>query len=256
MTGSLSKRQSDILELVRAQGTCRISDLAQTLDVAGETIRRDVKALVDVREIVKRHGSIAMPYEIGEAPFERRMRENAEAKSAIGRRAAQFVEDGDSLMLDAGTTTSFFARELLRKRNLTIVTNSSDVARALATVNGNRVYMAGGELNGDLGAAFGASTIAFAASFRVKHAFVTASAVDARYGPMDYRLDEAEFARTVLSCGESRVLLCDHTKFGKTALISVCPFAGLDRLVTDVPPPPLFVAAFGAAGVAIETVSS
>ena len=107
------------------------------------------------------------------------------AKRAIARRAARLIEDGDSLMIDTGTTTSIFARELLKKRNLTVVTNSSDIARTLATVNGNKVYMAGGELNGDNGAAFGPSAIAFAASFHVRHAFISIAGLDADFGPSD-----------------------------------------------------------------------
>jgi DeoR family glycerol-3-phosphate regulon repressor len=255
MPALLSRRQSLILEHVRARGTCRVSELARELRVSLETIRRDVKELVRSREVIKRHGTIALPQEAIEAPFERRLRENADAKRAIARRAAQLIDDGDSLMLDAGTTTSMFARELLRKRNLTIVTNSSDIARTLATVNGNRVYMAGGELNGDLGAAFGPSTLAFAASFRVKHAFVTASALNAVDGPMDYRLDEAEFARLVLSRGEQRNLLCDQSKFGRSALIAICAFDGIDRLITDAAPPSDLSGALSQSNVIIDVVA-
>ena len=104
-------------------------------------------------------------------------------------------------MLDTGTTTSFLARELLGHRRLTVVTNSSDIARTLATVNGNKVYMAGGELRSDSGAAFGVSAIEFVSRFSVNHAVISAGAVDAATGVMDYDLEEAEFARMVLSRG-------------------------------------------------------
>jgi DeoR family glycerol-3-phosphate regulon repressor len=256
MTLLLTTRQSDILRRVREHGACQISELADAFGVSFETIRRDVKALVEAREVLKRHGSVAMPYEVGEAPFERRLRENADAKRAIARRAARLIEDGDSLMLDAGTTTSIFARELLRKRSLTVVTNSSDIARTLATVNGNRVYMAGGELIGELGASFGPSAIAFAGSFRVAHAFFTASALHDEFGPMDHHLAEAEFARTVLSRAKTRTLLCDQSKFGRTALISICSFSEFDRLVTDAAPPPPLAAALTLAGVETIVVPS
>jgi DeoR family glycerol-3-phosphate regulon repressor len=164
-----SLRYSDILRLVREQGTIAIGDLATMLGVSQETIRRDVRPLTLAGEIVKLHGAIALPHDVGEAPYERRLRENAEAKRSIARHAASFIEDGDSLMLDTGTTNSIFARELTRKRNLTVVTNSSDIARTLATVNGNKVYMAGGELNGDSAAAFGASAVQFVSTFNVRH---------------------------------------------------------------------------------------
>lgn len=252
MSDVLSARQTEILRLVRDQGSMAIADLARQLSVSLETIRRDVRPLVGAREILKRHGQVAMPYEVGEAPFERRMREQAEAKRAIARHAASLIGDGDSLMIDTGTTTSFLARELLRKRGLTVVTNSSDIARTLATVNGNRVYMAGGELNGDNGGAFGPSAIAFAASFRVRMAVLSISALDPGDGPSDQTLAEAEFARTVLARGEQRLMLADSSKFQKKALIRVCGLEEIDVLVTERAPPPELAAALAAANVRVD----
>jgi len=248
----LSPRQSDILRLVREQGSCTIATLADTLNVSFETIRRDLKPLAAAREVLKRHGSVSMPYELGDAPMERRMRENAEAKRLIARHAAKSVSDGDSLMIDNGATTSIFARELLKKRNLTVVTNSSDIARTLATVNGNRVYMAGGELNGSNGGAYGPSAIAFAASFRVKHAVISIAALDADFGASDHDLAEAEFARMVLSRGERRLILSDSSKFGRTALIRVCGFEEIDRLICEAPPPPALAAALASGGAVVD----
>ena len=237
-TGQLSTRQSDLLRAVRERGTAALADLAREFNVSQETIRRDVKRLAAEGQVLRRHGNVAVPYSVGEAPFERRLRENAAAKRSIARRAAEMVEDGDSIILDTGTTTSIFARELLRRANLTVITNSSDIARTLATVNGNRVYLAGGELNGDNGAAFGPSTIEFVAQFRAKHAMVTIAGLTAELGPMDLHLAEAEFARMVLSRGENRVILTDHSKFERMALIKICSFEDFNRLVTDADPPP------------------
>jgi DeoR family glycerol-3-phosphate regulon repressor len=248
-------RHREILRLVREGGTPSVALLARTLAVSEETIRRDVRPLVLAGDIVKLHGAIALPHDVGEAPFERRLRQNAEAKRAIARHAAKLINDGDSLMLDTGTTTSLFARELLRKRNLTVVTNSSDIARTLATVNGNRVYMAGGELNGDNGAAFGPSAVNFVSTFHVRHSFISIASLDAATGPADDYLAEAEFARMVLSCGERRYVLADASKFGRTALIKVCSFSGIDVIVSDQPPPPPVAAALAAAGVRFEVAS-
>ena len=251
-TEKLTKRHADIVRMVRERGTLAVSEIANTLGVSDETVRRDLRPLVHRGDVVKLHGAVTLPHQVGEAPFERRLREFAEAKRAIARRTAELVEDGDSLMLDTGTTTSIFAQELLKKRNLTIVTNSADIARTLATVNGNKVYMAGGELNGDNGAAFGPSAIAFASGFRVRHAIVSIAALDAAYGPMDSRLAEAEFARMVLSRGENRIMLSDSSKFGRTALIKVCDYDGIDRLVTEAAPPPALAAALASAGVSVD----
>ncbi|MBX3597784.1 MAG: DeoR/GlpR transcriptional regulator [Rhizobiaceae bacterium] len=232
-----SKRHGEIMRLLQAEGTITVSDLAERLGVSLETVRRDVKPLADEGAVIKMHGAIGLPNLTGEAPFERRMRENAEAKRAIGRHAAGTIRDGDSIMLDTGTTTSYLARELLGHRRLTVVTNSSDVARTLATVNENRVYMAGGELRTDNGAAFGVSAIEFVSRFNVTHAFVTAGAIDTALGLMDYNLEEAEFARMVLARGARTVVVTDHSKFGRHGLVQVCGFEGFGELITERQPP-------------------
>lgn len=234
---TVSKRHGEILRLLQEEGTISIAALAGRLGVSPETVRRDLKPLTDAGQVLKMHGAVGLPSHVGEAPFERRMRENAAAKRAIARRVASTIRDGDSIMLDTGTTTSFLARELVEHRRLVVVTNSSDIARTLATVNGNRVYMAGGELRPDSGAAFGVSAIEFVSRFSVAHAIISAGAVDAAQGVMDYDLEEAELARMLLSRGERRVVITDCTKFGRRGLVHVCGFDGIDELVTDEPPP-------------------
>lgn len=249
-----SKRHSAILRILQDEGTCSIADLAQRMSVSLETIRRDVKPLTDAGEVLKVHGAVTLPFQVGEAPFERRMRENADAKRAIAARAAEHIQDGDSVMLDTGTTTSYLARELRKRRDLTVVTNSSDIARTLATVNGNTVYMAGGELSGDSGAAFGHPAIDFVTRFQVTHAIISIGAIDADAGAMDYNLEEAEFGRVVLSRGSNRMIVSDRTKFGRQGLVRVCGFADFDILVTDAAPTGALAAALGEAGVRTETV--
>lgn len=248
----LSKRHGEILRLLRDEGTITISDLAARLGVSLETVRRDVKPLTREGKVTKVHGAVGLASHFGEAPFERRMRENAAAKRMIARHVAASIRDGDSLMLDTGTTTSFVARELVSHRRLTVVTNSSDIARTLSTINGNRVYMAGGELRGDSGAAFGISAIEFVSRFSVAHAIVSAGAIDAARGVMDYDLEEAEFARMVLSRGSRKLVVTDHTKFGRKGLVTVCDFSGFQALVTDRAPPEELAQALQLAGVRTE----
>lgn len=250
-----SRRMLIIVEHIRNNGTATVTDLAKGLGVSEETIRRDAKQLEAKGQVLKLHGALALPHLAGEAPFERRLRENADAKRAIARRAIQFVEDGDSIMIDTGTTTSIFAQELRAKRNLTIVTNSSDIARTLATVNGNTVYMAGGELKGDNGAAFGPSAVAFFSKFRVKHAFISIGALHAQDGPMDADLSESELAHMAISRADHRVILSDSSKFGKTALVKMCEFSEINRLITDATPDATLISVLNAAGVTINIVS-
>lgn len=244
-----SRRRSDILNLLQDEGSISISELAHKLGVSLETVRRDVKLLTDDGSVIKMHGSIGLPSHLGEAPFERRMRENADEKRMVARDVASTIRNGDSIMMDTGTTTSFLARELLQHRDLTVVTNSYDIARTLSSVNNNHVYVAGGELRSAGGAVFGVSTINFVSQFFVMHAIISIGAIDLVGGLMDYDLEEAEFARMVISRGSRSVVVTDHTKFGRHGLARVCGLTEVGEIVADRPPPTDIALALQASGV-------
>lgn len=243
-----SKRHRDIFRMLERDGTISIAELASNLGVSLETVRRDIKPLARNGSVIKMHGAVGLPTVISEAPFEKRMRENSEAKKAIAAAVAATIRDGDSIMMDTGTTTSFLARELLEHRRLTVVTNSSDIARTLATVNDNKVYMAGGELRSDNGAAFGTTAIEFASRFSVTHAVISAGAVNV-HGVMDYDLEEAEFARMVLTRGKRAIVITDFSKFGREGVVRVSGLDAVTELATDKPPPKDIADALEAAGV-------
>lgn len=249
-----SPRHTRILEVLEKVGTVGVRQLAHTLDVSTETIRRDLRVLSERGEVLRMHGAVGLPSVMHEAPFDRRMRENRPAKEAIARLAATTIQDGSSVMFDTGTTTSLLARALLDHRRLTVVTNSSDIARTLATVNGNRVYMAGGELRPDSGAALGHSAIEFINRFSVDHAIISAGAVNTDAGIGDYDLEEAQFGQAVLSRGRRRVVVTDATKFGRKGLVQVCSHDGFDEMIADSPPPEDIAQALLAGGVALRLV--
>lgn len=242
------RRDADILKFLETAGTASIAQLALALGVSAETVRRDLRPLADSGAVLRMHGAVGLASQISEAPFQRRMAERADAKRAIARAAAASIRDGDSLMLDTGTTTSFLARALAVRRRLTVVTNSSDIARTLAGVNGNRVFMAGGEIRAGSGAALGPAALEFIRRFSVAHAIISAGAVDAE-GIADFDLEEAEFARVVLSRGARRVVVTDQAKFGRRGLVSVCGFGDITELVTEAAPPADICGAMAAAGV-------
>jgi DeoR family transcriptional regulator, glycerol-3-phosphate regulon repressor len=243
----LSKRHATILKLLEAGGTVSITDLARDLGVSLETVRRDLGPLAAAGTVIRVHGAVGLAGQLGEAPFQKRMRENAAAKQAIAQVTAAMVRDGDSLMLDTGSTTSVVARALARHQRLTVITNSTDIARLLLGRNGNRVFLAGGALRPDSGAAFGKSALDFIAGFRASLAILSAGALDAD-GPMDHDLDEAELARLMLTRADRALLVCDASKFDRAGLVRVAGFAAFAGLVTDRPPPPGIATALTASG--------
>jgi len=229
-------RQHEIFRLVQKKSSCSISDLARILQVSGETIRRDVKRLAEQDLVVKTHGEISLPVENEEPPIMNRMLRQVEEKKRIADAVATRIDDGDSLIIDTGSTTAFCAQALRNHSNLTIVTNSSYISNLLATRNGNRVFMTGGELRPHDAAAFGPSVINFLGSFHTQKSILSIGAVHSEKGCMNYELCEAEFSRAVIAQSDYVIMATDASKFGKVGLAKVCDFANIDLLVTDQRP--------------------
>jgi DeoR family transcriptional regulator, glycerol-3-phosphate regulon repressor len=242
------QRHAQLVAALKQHGSLPVSELADLLKVSEETIRRDAIPLRETGEVLKLHGALSLPHEIGEADFERRMREASPAKLAIARAAVNMVRDGDSLIIDSGTTTIFFARELRQRRNLTVITNCTETARTLAGVAGNTVHLAGGEMEAQSGATYGAKATEFVSRFRVKHVFLSIIALDLATGPMNATVREAEFAMAAMACASHRVILADTSKFGASAFVKVCGYPDVQVIVTEKAPPPEFFTRLKAAG--------
>ncbi|MBE9551998.1 MAG: DeoR/GlpR transcriptional regulator [Proteobacteria bacterium] len=246
-------RHSAILTEITNTGSCSVADLARRLDVSGETIRRDIKRMASQGLLRKVHGGATLPGPLHEASFEQRMTENAAAKEAIARAAAAHIADGETLSFDTGTTTARVARALAGRRDLTVVTNSLDIARAMAGTS--RVFMAGGELHAELGAGLGPAAVEFVSQFRVRTAFLSAGAIDAEDGLTDFDMAEARFSRALIEAAERVIVVADHSKFGKRALVRACEIEAIDMLITDAPPPPALAEKLDDAGVVVEVAS-
>lgn len=231
-------REREILdELKLAGGSSRIPFLARRLGVSEETIRRNIRALSASGLVVKVHGGVHLKETVSEPPLHFRMAENADAKRAIAARAAGLIEDGQSLFLDIGSTTAYIAVALQKHRDLFVVTNSVSVAHILTGRNGNRIFLAGGELRSHDAGAFGAEAIAFIRRFSLEHAILSTTAVDARSGFMLADLQEAELSREAGARAARRIVVADSAKFGRSAPIIPMEPSAYDVLVTNAAPP-------------------
>lgn len=246
-----SQRERAILELLQDRGSARVEALAATLGVTDETIRRNLKRMQAQGMVTRVHGGVHLKDWGPEASFAQRMVQNPGAKRRIGAAVARLVPDGASIFLDVGSTTAYAAQALRVRRELLVVTNSLPVAQALTGVNGNRVFMAGGELRGHDGGAFGAEALAFVQQFRVSHAVLSAAAIDATAGFLLQDLREAEFSRAMLPHAETRIVAADASKYGRGAPIAIAPPQTFTHLVTDLPPPEAEAAMLARAGIAL-----
>jgi DeoR family transcriptional regulator, glycerol-3-phosphate regulon repressor len=170
----------------------------------------------------------------------------------IAARVCDLVRDGDSLILDGGTTCVHVAHALCVRSRLTVVTNSAEIARTLAPRNDNRVFIAGGELRADDAAAFGESTLAFIRQFHVRYAIVSVTAVDSQGRFMDAQPDDVSYSLAAFAQAERRVVVADHAKFGHSALVHAFGCDTVDLLITDEAPSPALAQVFAAADLEVS----
>jgi len=212
------------------------------IGVSEETIRRDVRQLEHSGHLVKNHGGISLPGRLTEGRHRARMRENTSPKQRIGHLAARQVVPGMVLLLDAGTTTVWAARALQGIKDITIITNSIEVAREVVGRPGQRLFMAGGAINGDFHAAFGPEAVAYCRNFVPDITMVSMGAITAE-GFFDFDSEEALFKRPVMGLARRVMVLADASKFGKAAHIPIASYAQVHDVVTDAAPPPDIAAA-------------
>lgn len=241
-----SKRQLEIMKVLQVRKSCSVIELAEHLDVSDETVRRDIRQLAATGAVEKIHGGVMLPHNSLEPPFLSRLQEQREEKHRIAKRVASLINDGETLLIDNGSTSCYVAKELVAYRNLTIVTNSTEVARDLCSRNNNRVFMAGGEIRSDDSAAYGSTAIEFARQFTTQKAILSMGSIHAQQGCLDFDLAEAEFKRAILPQAEEIIVVADSSKFNKPGTIKVADFKTVTKLVTDRMPPADIVEKIGA----------
>jgi len=234
----LQDRQVKLVEIVRKKEKASVEELAVMLDASRETIRRDLTHLAMAGKIQKVHGGATIPRLLGEGPYQNRLSENVDAKTRIAQTAAGLFKPGETLLIDTGTTTLYFAEEVTRVPDLTIVTNSTEIARTVATArNGSQVFLLGGEFGANNSQTVGAMVTAQVRSFRAHHTILTIGALDRRTGAMDYDFQEAQVAQAMIAQSQKLTVLVDASKFGMLASFEVCPISSIHTLVCDVAPP-------------------
>lgn len=233
------ERHTYILELLTKHERLEVDLLATQFNVSLETIRRDLTALSEQGMLRKVHGGAVRFQTAQENSLALRTQINRAAKESIGKYVAHLIEDGDSLFINAGTTTAVCAEQIVHtRRKLTVITNCASIAH---TMWGNgeidhQIYLLGGLYNGIDTETSGSQLINQIRQFQVDHTIVTVGALDPVNGPMEYRVEAAEIIKVMASQSHSFTVLADYSKLDKTALVKVCDLHEVDHLITDRTP--------------------
>ena len=230
-------RQAKIIDFVRQDGRVSVEELATRFGFSPETIRRDLGILSGAGKIHKIHGGAMSPRIVGEGLLKQRMLENVAAKRHIAQQACRIISPGDTLFIDTGSTTLTFAEELAGIDDLTVITNSVEIAGNLGAGNAStRVFLLGGEYHADNRETCGLMAVEQISAFRADYAVLTIGGVDADAGVMDFNIDEAQVARAMIARAESTVMLADSSKHNRIASFAVGPLRRFDYLVCEIEP--------------------
>ena len=227
-------RRQKILELLRQRGECSVAVLAGELGVSDMTVRRDLHSLAQEGQVLRTHGGAAPAEQVMfEFQFLKRARERQFEKDTIGAKAAQIIRDGQSVMLDSGTTTLALARHLRLRRGVTVITTSLPIASILQFASGIDVLLLGGFLRRQSPDLEGAMTESNLETLRADVAFVGADGVDAGGDVYNAVLDVGRMLGKMASSANQVYVVADSSKIGRTAM---CRFGNVGKwagLITD-----------------------
>ncbi|HEY7329003.1 MAG TPA: DeoR/GlpR family DNA-binding transcription regulator [Gemmataceae bacterium] len=228
----VEERRQRVLDLVTERGFVALTDLARTIEVSESTLRRDLDYWHRQGLLRRTHGGAIFVGDAATLPaLEERSDSQLEEKRAIARLAAERIQDGDTILLDGGTTTLELAR-LLVGRSLQIVTNSLPIANLFAANRETDLVILGGYVYPKTGVALGPLTVRMMEDIHVHQLIMSCGGITSK-GLFNSNLLLVETQRQMMRCADEVVVVADHSKVGRQALAFLCNLTDIDTLVVD-----------------------
>lgn len=245
-------RHRRIEQLLEEQGECSVSGMAAQLGVSEMTIRRDLQALAAAGRIVRSHGGAAAVDEVlFRFEFQNRSKQQEAAKRQIARTAAAMIRDGDSVMLDSGTTTLALALELRHRKRLTLITPSLAIASALQQSASVQVLLLGGFVRRDSPDLVGIITETNLEHLKADWAFIGADGIDLQGNIYNASIEVCRMLTKMVASAKAAYVVSDHSKIGRTALMRFGNIADCAGLITDPSASPKHLQSLQKAGVRV-----
>ena len=227
-------RRRKIYELIREEGNARVSALSEIFSVSEPTIRSDLERLESERLVVRDHGGAYLrDVDVLVRSQTLHHTENADKKKLIGRKAAEFVHDNDTLILDSGSTVTELAKNLLERRNLHIVTNALNIALIVGSEPSFTVHVTGGEFKAPTLSLTGEQAAAVFENVFVGKLFLATAGISPESGLTYPGFSDLPVKRAMIRAAKTTYLLADSTKIGKTSFAALGGLADVSVLITD-----------------------
>jgi DeoR/GlpR family transcriptional regulator of sugar metabolism len=247
-----ARRHQQLLELLAARSHLSVDELAEYFQVSDDTIRRDLQILEERKKILRTHGgAVSAGFLVHrETTFSLRGKSNPAAKTRIGKTAADLISDGETVLINGGSTTFAFASNLGSRRNLTIVTNNLAIAPTLPAESVQEIYIIGGQYRVNLLSTIG--SISFSSGkISVDTAVIGVTGITAQKGLSSSVLEETSMLAEMIASASRTIIVADASKFDRNGFGHFAPLSAIDILVTDQSPSRELTEALVEAGVEI-----
>lgn len=226
-------RRARILDVLQENGVCYVTDLCKQFSVSEPTIRNDLMVLEQEGKLTRQHGGAFLSTTQKSISLELEPRGHEEEKKIIGEKAASLVHDGDSLIIDSGSTTTAFARYLKERKDLTIVTNAINIALLMGKEPSNHVLLIGGVLKSPTLSLTGDKGLGILDGIHVEQMFLATGGITIQEG-LTYPSDsDIKIKMKMIQASREVILLADSSKVGQVRFSSLGGVDLIDTLVTD-----------------------
>lgn len=231
------ERKQKILELLQRDGRVKVSELSRLFDISDVTIRMDLADLEAQGRLSRVYGGAVSSYKsYCSMDMQQRLTTNRDQKQAIARRIVEMIEDNDTIMLNAGTTTLTVFRMLPQALNLSIVTNSVTIAMEAGSNPNFNVVLLGGAVNPRHQFTYGDDAIAQLCRYHADKLILSVDGISVSNGLTTFLNAEADLDRTFLSHAATRIIAADATKLERTAFAKIAELTEADYIVTNNEP--------------------
>jgi DeoR/GlpR family transcriptional regulator of sugar metabolism len=227
-------RRDKILDLIREDGSAKVIKLSKIFKVSEVTIRQDLEKLEKEGLILREHGGAFLRnVEENVKSITLLNQENIEKKQKIGKKAAEIIESGDTIILDSGSTTTEIARNLLGRKGLTVITNALNIALILGAEQGIELIVTGGEFKPPTLSLTGQKAADFLEDIHVDKLFLATAGISLRSGLTYPSLSDIVVKKAMIEAADTTYLVADSTKIGKNAFASLGALSLIDYIITD-----------------------
>lgn len=229
------ERRNKIFELIKEKKSITNIDLINIFQVSGTTVRTDLKFLENKGKIIRTHGGAILNEESlsRERPIINRKDHYIKQKQRIAKKARNLIDDGDTILLDSGTTSLELAKLLIDTKNITVITNDLQIALELQKMQNIYLIIIGGRVRNFFECTVGNMAFKYLKNLSVDKAFVTANAVSISKGLTTPSIENAEIKMAMMNISDKKYLICDSSKFGKKTACSFGKIEDLDIVITD-----------------------